>query len=528
MKHLSFLLVIFFMIILFPYCIEAGTNATESYKIAVDDVLAIEVIDHPELKTFARVASDGTITFPYIGMVKAKGRSLSEIEEEISKRLRDGYINFAVVSVSLEQAVKKQIYVLGEVNRSLHFDFLENLTVLNAITIAGDVTMYGRYGSAKIRRKQTGKSGYQEVDVDLKSSQGRDMLLQPDDILIVERKTFFVRGETGRVGEFPLERDTTVLIAITMAGDLTLNGHYGSAKIRRKQTGKSGYQEIDVDLKSSQGRDMVLQPDDILTIERNTFFVYGETGRVGEFPLERDTTLMKALAIAGGISERGLYGKVKVRRTDESENGYKNFEVDIESIKEGGDAGDIFIQPGDILFVERNKTVFIEGEVGRQGEYPLEKDMTVIKLISIAGGLTSDGIYGRVKVRRDEHDGSGVKEIYIDLQGGQEDGATGNMLLQPDDVLIVERNDQFYIYGEVNRPGQYVLQKNMTVFNAISIAGGFTKWGAPNRVEVLRLGENKEELIKIKVNINDVLKGNAAADMPLKAGDTLVVSAGVF
>jgi protein involved in polysaccharide export with SLBB domain len=507
---------------------KAETNATESYRIAVDDVLLIDVIDHPELKTVVKVASDGTIAFPYIGMVKAKGRDLSEIEAEITKRLREGYINFAVVSVKLEQSLKRQIYVLGEVNRALHFDFLENLTVLNAITIAGDLTMYGRYGSAKIRRKQTGKSGYQEIDVDLKSSQGRDMLLQPDDILIVERKTFFVRGETGRVGEFPLERDTTVLIAITMAGDLTPNGHYGSAKIRRKQNGKSEYQEIDIDLKGSQGRDMLLQPDDILTIERNTFFVYGETGRVGEFPLERDTTLIKALAIAGGLSEHGLYGKVKVRRTDESGNGYKNFEVDIDSIKAGGDAGDIFIQPGDILFVERNKTIFIEGEVGRQGEYPLEKDMTVLKMISIAGGITPDGIYGSVKVKRKEDDKSGFKEIEIDLQGGPEGGATGNMLLQPDDVVIVERNDQFYIYGEVNRPGQYVLQKNMTAFNAISIAGGFTKWGAPNRVEVLRLADNKEELVKIKVNINDVLKGNAAADMPLKPGDTLVVSAGVF
>ena len=188
----------------------------------------------------------------------------------------------------------------------------------------------------------------------------------------------------------------------------------------------------------------------------------------------------------------------------------------------------MLIEPDDILMVERNKTFFIQGVVARVGEYTLERGMTVERAISLAGGIRMDGIYGKIKIRRKKESELGYEDITIDLNGNTEGNAKGEIPIEPDDILTVDRNKTFFVYGEVNKTGEYVLKDNLTVFNVIALAGGFTKWGSPERVEVLRLTDNGKNIIKIKVNIGDIIKGNAAEDILLKAGDTLVVSAGIF
>ena len=103
-----------------------------------------------------------------------------------------------------------------------------------------------------------------------------------------------------------------------------------------------------------------------------------------------------------------------------------------------------------------------------------------------------------------------------------------NTFLQSDDTLVVERNDSYFVYGEVLRSGEYILKNNVTVFDAIILAGGFTKWGSPNRVKILRKRANQSGTEVLKVNIDKVIEGNSNADVILKSGDKIIVSAGVL
>ena len=67
----------------------------------------------------------------------------------------------------------------------------------------------------------------------------------------------------------------------------------------------------------------------------------------------------------------------------------------------------------------------------------------------------------------------------------------------------------------------------MTVFKAITVAGGITKWGSESRVKILRASGDDEELVIIKVKIDDVIQGDAA-DIRLQPGDTVIISTGLF
>jgi polysaccharide export outer membrane protein len=68
----------------------------------------------------------------------------------------------------------------------------------------------------------------------------------------------------------------------------------------------------------------------------------------------------------------------------------------------------------------------------------------------------------------------------------------------------------------------------MTVLKALTLVGGFTKWGSSSRVKILRPEKDNTGYETIKVNINDVIDGDATADIILEPGDIVVILKGIF
>ena len=79
----------------------------------------------------------------------------------------------------------------------------------------------------------------------------------------------------------------------------------------------------------------------------------------------------------------------------------------------------------------------------------------------------------------------------------------------PTATVIVSEINSYYIYilGEVRSPGRYQLKSNISVLQAVSLAGGFTNWASPNSMVVLRRSGEKEE--KIRVRYKDNLRQQA-------------------
>jgi len=528
---------------------EAQKSSTDLYKVGINDTISITVLEHPDLKTITTVSSDGTITFPYLGNIYVKGMSISEIEKEITKRLSDGYVKYPVVAASLIKSMSRIVFTYGEFNQRGVIAFEDNMTLLNALSLAGGVSKDGLFGILKVKRKKEGKAGYEEiVETSLnngliENNTARDMIVKRDDILIIERnKTFLIQGEVANRGRFVLEKGMTVLRALLQAGGVNTNGLYGSVKIRRKKEGTiddyTDFMKSQINegvIQSFEVENTLLEPDDIMVVESNkTFLIQGEVLNRGRIVLEKDMTVLRALLQAGGVTKDGLYGKIKVRRKqDEKSEEYTDIaESNLkDGVVEDKEVENIILKPDDILIVDRSDTLLIQGEVAQRGRIVLEKGMTVLRALLQAGGVTKDGLYGKIKVRRKQDEKS---EEYTDIaesnlnDGVVEDKEVENIILKPDDILIVERNKTFFIYGEINRPGELVLQNNMTVFKAITISGGFTKWGSSNKVKVLRQTQGHSEFQTIKINVKDVIEGDATKDIQIQSGDIIVVSTGIF
>ncbi|WP_085317273.1 polysaccharide export protein EpsE [Derxia lacustris] len=133
----------------------------------------------------------------------------------------------------------------------------------------------------------------------------------------------------------------------------------------------------------------------------------------------------------------------------------------------------------------RSHLVSVLGNVNRPGRYPLDLDYSLSDIVAVAGGVTPAG--ADVVVLSRTENGT-TKNTGYDLEARYLPGANPvqDVKLVAGDVVYVRRAPLFYIYGEVNRPGAFRLERNMTVQQAISAGGGITLRGTERGVRVAR------------------------------------------
>lgn len=95
-------------------------------------------------------------------------------------------------------------------------------------------------------------------------------------------------------------------------------------------------------------------------------------------------------------------------------------------------------------------------------------------------------------------------------------------LVDPQVTVFVKEYNKVYVLGQVEKPGEYDLKGTLTVVEAITMAGGFTKYAAPNRTKVLRKKNGKK--MEIPVPVSKVLsKKDKWKDLELAPSDVVIV-----
>ena len=135
-----------------------------------------------------------------------------------------------------------------------------------------------------------------------------------------------------------------------------------------------------------------------------------------------------------------------------------------------------------VLIVEyQSQKVSVLGQVSKPGAYFLDGTTRVLDLLAKAGGVTEESAGDQaVLLRR-----AGTSQP-IDLEALFRGDASQNPTVADGDTINVQRAPRFYIYGEVQRPGAYRLERNMTLSRAITAGGGLTARGSERRAVVKR------------------------------------------
>jgi polysaccharide biosynthesis/export protein len=250
---------------------------------------------------------------------------------------------------------------------------------------------------------------------------------------------------------------------------------------------------------TSAPTDYVVGPLDVLTITS-----YDQADMSGKFTIEADGTFTYPLIgrfKAGGLTLRQVEQLLKKQLVDD---GY-------------------FRNPQITVSVEQYKSqkIFVVGEVRQPGSYTLSGNMNLIEALALAGSTLPTASGEAVIVHAKDAaangptlpgDGDLLDVVRVDLKDLQNGVLSQNAALRDGDTIFIPRAESIYVFGQVRNPGAYPLQqKDTTVLQALSLAGGVTDRGSTGRLRIIRIvnGEKTE----LRVQLTDAV-------LP---GDTIVV-----
>lgn len=272
----------------------------------------------------------------------------------------------------------------------------------------------------------------------------------------------------------------------------------------------------------SDVKDLPLYPDDVITLSPVAFLRVWVTGSVKSPGLMRvlgDADPYQAVAAAGGFLREADApdpledDRIVVRRGDQTIELPARFDAKAPKTR---------LQAGDAVTVLPALQVrfSVAGEVVRPGEYTLRGAPDVSRALASAGGPTREATLRDVVV---VHQGEMTRIDLTPLHG--HDGAVPHVPLGLDDLVVVPRNlRQFYVFGEVEKPGPVVMEDEKTyrLSDALAAAGGLSGRGVMRRISLARPDANGKYVVT-QYNLDEFLKdGKTAANPELRPGDMVL------
>lgn len=171
---------------------SSPAKATEASALGPGDVLEVRVFQEADLSGTFRVSPDGTIDYPLCGKVKLLQETQSQAASTLERCLKDGrFLQNPHVSVLIKEFNSKKIFVFGEVQKPGTFAFEDQMSIVQAITLAGGFTKTAAKNGTTVTRVIDGHETRLRVPVeDIAEGREKNFLLQPNDIVTVPESFF--------------------------------------------------------------------------------------------------------------------------------------------------------------------------------------------------------------------------------------------------------------------------------------------------------------------------------------------------
>lgn len=233
-----------------------------SYVLGAGDKVHVEVVGEPDMSGDKPVEADGSVQLPHAGRVVIAGYTLEGATEQLTARLRDGYLRAPQVVLSVVQLGSKKVSISGGVNAQGEYPFTSaKLTVSDLLVRAGGLI---DHSTPKAQLQRDTPSGRQVFEVNLELLRGEDQtadleLLPGDHLEVPPARQIFVDGHVQKPGQLPFRDGLTVTQAIAAAGGTNSTALTTKVKVIR------GEEQTIINLKKvlkGTDADVALRPGD--------------------------------------------------------------------------------------------------------------------------------------------------------------------------------------------------------------------------------------------------------------------------
>ena len=152
----------------------------EQYKVGSGDLLKITIFNQEELSGEYLINGAGQIALPLIGDINAKDITVKQVEQGIANKLKPDYLLNPRVNVQVLNY--RPFYILGEVKQPQSYPYVDGMTYLNAVAIAGGFTYRAKEDHVMVVRMKDPKKTQIRLNMDEK--------VMPGDVIHIEERFF--------------------------------------------------------------------------------------------------------------------------------------------------------------------------------------------------------------------------------------------------------------------------------------------------------------------------------------------------
>lgn len=251
-----------------------------TYRLAPEDVIRVQIYNEAQVAATLTVGADGNITAPFVGIIRAEGKTTTELEADLAReytrrlRLRD-----PIVSVTIERYRPIRVAIGGQVKGPGIYEMRAGDTVLTLLYRGGGVV---EDGSADMRRATFRRKNSQElIPIDIYSMLTRGNLaqnytLEDGDELVVPQETrnrVLVMGTVRSPQTLPYKEPMTLADALSLSGGpVPLRSWLSRTMVLRERAGLPGnYVRIEANLvrflkEGDASQNILLRPGDIVIV----------------------------------------------------------------------------------------------------------------------------------------------------------------------------------------------------------------------------------------------------------------------
>ena len=214
---------------------EKNESQKDAYTVGPEDLLSITIWENPDLSQDERVNEGGDINYPFIGKVNVAGKTVNEVDEILTGLLGKELVYDPQVDVFVKEYKSKKVFVVGEVNKPGTYYLRESRSLFEILSEAGGIRTDSAGNYLIIKRKlPENKEESSEIKIPLlKGELERDVEVFEGDIIKVPEGKFFISGEIGKPGFYPIHEDLNIFQGIIIAGGFAKAADGNNVKLRR-------------------------------------------------------------------------------------------------------------------------------------------------------------------------------------------------------------------------------------------------------------------------------------------------------
>ncbi len=417
-------------------------NPDSSYTLGVGDVLNIQVIGQKDFIEDFHINGDGAINFPDIGEIVLVGLSLSEASQVVKSKVNASFIGTEAF-ISLSELKDVNVLIAGDSENPGIYTLSGNSNILQAISVSGGISDYGSYREINLLRNNEVIEVLDVYDLLIKGKYNLKERLRSGDVIFVKPRKSLVTidGAVKRPAKYELIEGQNLGEVINYA-----NGFKQTADIDNIYLDRI----LDGTLKSIP----ITNSSQFDSIES----VDGDLVYIREFPYRQASVL-------GAVLKPGSYTMAAGENLDDLINkagGFTENAYTFGAIFQNRDAKEINKKAQDLLYQEFLDNIIALSQQNIGGNF----DLTPM-----------------VRLTKEINDSEANGRIVVDIENMSSRQSLG--IQEGDSLIIPEKTNNVYVYGEVSSEGSVMYVPNKGVDFFIDKSGGYKKYADNESIYIL-------------------------------------------